>query len=136
MAAWAAAPGAYFLVSFDLLAQPLGFGAARRARAQIPEDLKIANAHADAAKTPGPAHLRLEFGNPTLELGDQIANADCVLLGAFEAAHRFVLAGEKLPNARRLFEERTTFDRLARENGVDLALRDDCVGSGAEAGAG
>jgi hypothetical protein len=109
--------------------------AARRASANIREDLEVAHARAHLAVALRTPHLRVEFRNAALDFGDQVVDADPVLLGLLETTHRLVLAREELVDARGLFEERAPFGRLAREDRVDLALRHDRVRTRSETGA-
>jgi hypothetical protein len=62
----------------------------------------------------------------------EIVDADAVLLGLLEAAQRLVLAREELVDAGGLFEKSAPIGRLRGEDRVDLSLRDDRVGTGAE----
>ena len=69
------------------------------------------------------------------EFGDKIADSNGVLFGLLEPAHRFRLAREKLVDAGRFFEQCAAVGRLARENGVHLALGHDRIGSWPQPGA-
>ena len=117
-----------FLAAFEFGAQRFAFGAARRAGAQVSENLEVANARArpcDSASRGGPVSSSSGMRCSSSAIRSLIRIAFCSVL--FEPAHRFVLAREKLVDAGRFLEERAPIGRFAREDRVDLPLRDDRV---------
>ena len=88
------------------------FLAPRRAGAQVREDLEVADARGDAAKPARAPHLCFELGDAPFELGDQIVDANPVLLGRVQPAHRLALASQELADAGGFLEERAPFGRL------------------------
>jgi hypothetical protein len=107
--------------------------AARRARAQVRENFEIAHACGNAPVTLRAPDLVVELGHAPLEFGDQIVDANRVLLGRIEPAHRLGFAREKLADARGLFEQGPAFGRLRGQDRIDLALRDDRIRARSEA---
>ena len=78
----------------------------------IPAIAEVAHARGHAPVTLRAPDLRVELGDAPFEYGDQIVDANRVLLGRVEPAHRLGFAREKLPDPGRLFEERPAFGRL------------------------
>src|SRR5579875_2131 len=113
----------------ELGTDALAFRAASRAGSQVRQDLELAHALADAAKSPCAPHLVVELGDTPLELGDQIAHANRVLLGLLEPAQRLGLARQEAPDPRRLLEQPAPLRRLRGEDRVDLSLRNDRIGT-------
>ena len=96
----------------DVDRDEVALGAPRRAGAQIGQDLEVAHPRGHAPVTLRPPDLGIEFGDAPFEFGDQIVDANGVLLGRVEPAHRLGFAREEFPDSGRLFEERAAFGRL------------------------
>ena len=119
--------GGPVLVLLQLRRDALALGAARRRRAQVRQDLEVAHARGHLAVAFRAAHLRVELRHAPFQLGDEVVDADRVLLGGFQPAQRLVLAREELADAGGLFEQRAALGGLRRQDRVDLALRHDRV---------
>jgi len=78
-------------------------------------------------------HLALERAALALDLGDDVSQAQHVLLRRFELAHRHGLALLVLDDSGRLLEQETAVFRPGADDHVNLALADEGVGVGANA---
>ena len=123
---------ALFFAPFELGMQGRSFGTPGSAGPQVREDLQIAHARAYAPVALRAPKRRIEFGNSALQLRDEVADANRILLRALETPQRLMLAREKLADACSLFEEGAPVGRFAGEDRVDLTLRNDRVRAGTE----
>ena len=88
------------------------------------------------AVAPGLAGLRAHAAEPAFDLVDDVGEAEQILLDALQPPRGRGLLGLEPADAGRLFEDQPAVAGRRLQQHVDLALLDDAVGLGRDAGAG